>query len=93
MNNVKIVYYNAAAIDQQRLETSIFSNSNCFAHYVIKPGLLLVNYSGTARELFDAVEPITGDNSIFIHDLDEDVTAYWGIMNRTIWDWLRANRH
>lgn len=92
MNNVKIIYYNAEAIDQQRLETSIFSNANCVGHYIIKPGLLLVNFRGSARDLFNAVESITTDNSIFIHDLDSDSIAYWGIMNKTIWEWLQNNR-
>lgn len=93
MNNVKIVYYNATTIDPRSIETSIISNANCISHYIIKPGLLLVNFDGTARDLYNAVEPVTSNNSIFIHDLDDDTRAYWGIMNKNIWEWLQQNRH
>lgn len=92
MNNVKVIYYNAETIDRVALESSIMSNSHCVSHLVIKTGLMLVNYRGSARDLFNAIELITGTNSILIHDLDPDGASYWGIMNKNVWDWLRDNR-
>lgn len=93
MNNVKIIYFKPETIDSIALNSSICSNSNYISHIDIRPGLLLVNFSGTARELHSSLEPIIGQSRIFIHDLDSGNDAFWGIMPREFWDWVKQNRH
>ena len=92
MNNVKIVFYNTETIDSNAFDSSLVSNSNYVSHIVIKPGLYIVNYRGSAKDLYDSLETIIQENSFFVHDLESSNDAYWGYMNRNIWDWLRNNR-
>ena len=92
MNNIKIVYFNTETINKVSLESLLFSNANSISHYEIKSGLFLINFKGTARELYALVENVVNENSILIHDLDADENAYWGFMNKDIWEWLKNNR-
>ena len=86
MNNVKIIYYNIDTINTKDLEQALKSDERYKSHTVIKPGLLLVNFSGTAHDLIQ-------DQNIFIHDLDSGTDAFWGYMNKQIWDWVKVNRN
>lgn len=93
MNNVKIIYFNPETIDTIALNSSITSNSNYVGHIDIRPGLLLINFKGTARELYSSLEPVIGQSRILIHDLDAGDDAFWGIMPRDFWAWVKQNRH
>ena len=92
MSNLKIVYFNTETISKISLEKKIFSNINFVSHYEIKPGLFLINFNGTAKELYDSVNTIVNENSIFIHDLDCVPGAYWGFITKNIWTWLKENK-
>ena len=92
MSNLKIVYFNTETINKTNLETSICSNINYVSHFEIKPGLFLVYFKGTAKELYDSVSAIVNENSIFIHDLDCSDGGYWGFMSKNLWEWLKENR-
>ena len=93
MNNVKIIYYNIDTINTKDLEQALTSDKRYNSHTVIKPGLLLVNFSGTAQDLFSVFGDNIQDQNIFIHDLDSGNNAFWGYMNKQIWDWVKANRN
>jgi hypothetical protein len=93
MNNIKIVYFNTETINKVALETILYSHANCISHYEIKQGLFLINFNGTARALYEIIENVVNENSILIHDLDCDESAYWGFMNKNVWEWLKNNRH
>lgn len=92
MNNVKIIYYNVETIDDSSFENAVASNTNTVSHFIIKPGLLLVNYQGSAQNLYQALGDLIKDRSILIHDLDSDIQGYYGFMNKDIWNWLSENR-
>lgn len=92
MNNVKIIYFNTDTINNKDLEDVLVNDEHHRSHIQIKPGLLLVNYQGTAKDLFDAFGPIIQDQNIFIHDLNDGNDAFWGYMNKNIWDWVKENR-
>lgn len=87
-----MIHYNTETIDSNALDSSLTSNSNYVSHIVIKPGLYLVNYRGGAKDLYDSLGTIIQDKSFLVHDLESSNDAYWGYMNRNIWDWLKANR-
>jgi len=93
MKNIKILYYNVETIDMNTFETSLFSQQKCVNHFIIKPGLLLINYAGTARDLYESVECVVHEKNIFIHDLDVEADAFWGFMNKDVWEWLKNNRN
>lgn len=92
MNNVKIIYYNVETIDESSFENAITQNSNTVSHYVIKPGLILLNYRGSSRNLYESLGDMIKEKSVFIHDLDSDPLCYYGFMNKEIWTWLSENR-
>ena len=92
MNNVKIIYFNTDTINNHDIEIILKNNENCRSYIKIKPGLFLVNFQGTAKDLFDSLGAIVQDQNIFIHDLNDGNDAYWGYMNKNVWDWVKANR-
>lgn len=92
MNNVKIVYFNVDTIDKVLFETTLYNNPNCRSHIEIKSGLILVNYVGSAKDLYDYIEGIALEKSVLVHDLDSADNAYWGFQNKVIWEWLKLNR-
>lgn len=91
MNNVKIIYYNIDTIDGEFLEASICSNNQTKSHYTVKPGLLLVNYQGTAQELYLSLGDLIKEKSILILDLANEPKSYYGFMNKDLWVWLESN--
>lgn len=93
MNNVKIIYFNIDTIDCNALERKIKSFTSYRSHYTIKPGLLLINYNGTAKDLYEEFGDLITEKNIFIHDLDSGNDAFWGYMNKKIWDWVKENRN
>lgn len=92
MNNLKFIYYNIDTIDKVLFETTLFNLPNCESHIEIKSGILLVNYNGTAKELYEATECVVHEKNILIYDLDDSRDAYWGFMNNKVWEWIRNNR-
>ena len=91
MNNIKFVYFNIETINSRLLENELVHSSQYKSHVEIKPGFFLVNFHGSAHDLYDIVSTITSDNSILIYDLDRNENAYWGYMNKSIWEWIKAN--
>lgn len=93
MNNVKIIYFNIDTIDCISFERKVQSFAGYHSHFSIKPGLLLINYVGTAKDLYNELGDLVNEKNIFIHDLDSGFNAFWGYMNKQIWDWVKANRN
>ena len=91
MNNIKILYYNIETIDGSTLEMSIRNSAEYVSHIEIKQGLLLVNFRGSARELYNSLSDEIKENSILIYDLDSEKDSYWGYMNKNVWDWIKQN--
>ncbi len=91
MNNVKIVYYNIETIDSDTFETMISSNQNTLSHYNVKPGLILVNYKGSAQALYESLGEVIKEKSILILDLSKEERAYYGFMNKDLWKWIEIN--
>ena len=91
MNNIKILYFNIETIDGSAIEASLRNCAEYVSHIVIKQGLFLVNYNGSARDLFDKVADIAMENTILIYDLEKSKDAYWGYMNKSVWDWIQSN--
>lgn len=91
MNNIKILYFNIETIDGSTLEMSLRNSAEYVGHIEIKPGLLLINFRGSARELYNSLSDEIKENSILIYDLDKEKDSYWGYMNKNIWDWIDQN--
>ena len=92
MNNVKIIYYNIETINSDAIENMVATNQKTISHYIIKPGLILVNFRGSAQNLYNDLIDYVREQSVFIHDLDSVTDSYYGFMNKSIWEWLRNNR-
>lgn len=90
MNNLKLLYYDSNAINVISFENLISEQS--ISIYSIKPGLLLVNYNGTSKQLFDAIGPYTDNKNVMILDLDPGDNSYWGYMSKDLWSWILENR-
>jgi len=93
MNNIKIVYYNVETINKGVFDNVLFKSPLCTSFFEIKTGLFLINYRGTAREMYNVIVEYIGDNSILIHDLESSTDAFWGFMNKDVWEWLKNNRN
>lgn len=90
MNNLKILYYDSNAINVNTFENQIRERS--ISLYIIKPGLLLVNYNGTSKQLFDEISAYSDNKNVMIADLDPGENTYWGYMNKDLWTWLSENK-
>lgn len=90
MNNIKIVYFDSVGINSSAFEVRL--RNLCNSIFVIKEGFVLVNYSGSARDLFDSLFTSENRYNVLIHDLDTSENTYWGFMNRALWMWLQNNR-
>lgn len=89
MTNIKLVYFDSIGIDSVTFENRL--RSHCHSVYVIKEGLVVVNYNGSAHELFDLLVPIDNRNNVLITDLDVAENSYWGFMNKDLWTWMKEN--
>lgn len=87
MNIIKILYFDSIGIDAQSFETRL--KNECKSIYVVKDGLVLLNYDGTAKELFDSLFSSDNRYNVLIHDLDTSTDSYWGYMNIELWEWLK----
>ncbi len=91
MNNMKFLYFNIETINGDVLEKCLKGSPSYVSHIEIKPGLLLVNFRGSAQELYNSLSDEIKENSILIYDLDKSKDAYWGYMNKSVWDWIESN--
>lgn len=91
MTNIKMVFFDYIGIDSVIFEKRL--RNVCQSIYVIKEGLVLVNYDGRAHELFDFLVPTDNRNNVLITDLDVSDDSYWGFMNKDLWTWLSENIH
>ncbi len=90
MKNIKIIYFDSVALDSATLESQL--SHLCLSLYVIKDGLLLVNFNGSSKDLFSQLFPNENVNNVLIADLDATIGSYWGFMNKSLWTWLNDNR-
>ncbi|WP_295367233.1 hypothetical protein [uncultured Prevotella sp.] len=89
MTNIKMIYFDSVAIDPILFESRL--RTICASLYVIKEGLLLVNFDGDSKILFDQLFPNQPTNNVFIVDLETNADSYWGFMNKDLWTWLNDN--
>lgn len=89
MTNIKMIYFDSVAIDSVTFENRL--STLCISLYVIKEGIVIVNYKGSSKELFYQLFPNSATNNILIVDLDAASGAYWGFMNKELWTWLSNN--
>lgn len=89
MTNIKLIFFDTVAIDSVLFESRL--KSICDSLYVIKEGLLIVNYDGEPKALFEQLFPKQPTNKVFIVDLDTSAGSYWGFMNQDLWTWLTEN--
>lgn len=84
-----MIYFDYVGIDPVTFENRL--RNVCQSIYVIKEGLVLVNYNGRAHDLFESLVPKDNRNNVLITDLDVSEHSYWGFMNRDLWIWLNEN--
>lgn len=89
MTNIKMIYFDSVGLDIVTFENRI--RNVCHSIYVIKDGLVLVNYNGSAHELFNQLVPDDNRYNVLVVDLDTTPNTYWGFMNKDLWEWMREN--
>lgn len=89
MTNIKIVYFDSVSLDAVTFEGRL--RSLCNSIYVIKEGLIVVNYNGSSKSLFDSLFPDSPLGNVLVIDLDTTAGSYWGFMNKDFWTWLNNN--
>lgn len=89
MKNIKIVYFDAAAINPAQMGIEL--NNICNNMFSISPGLIMVNYHGTAKELFELLQPFSGVSNLMVLDVSVEDSGYWGYMNANLWRWIESN--
>ena len=89
MTNIKMIYFDSVAIDSVTFESRL--SKICISLYVIKEGIVIVNYNGSSKELFYQLFPNSATNNILIVDLDAASGSYWGFMYKELWTWLSNN--
>lgn len=92
MNNIKLLYFNSETLDRDTVIQTLKECTNYKSHQEVKLGLILINYDGKARDLFNALGSLVSEQSMLILDLDSGDDSYWGYMNQEIWVWLINNR-
>ena len=85
MTNIKMIYFDSVAIDSVTFESRL--SKLCISLYVIKEGIVIVNYNGSSKELFYQLFPNSATNNILIVDIDAASGSYWGFMNKELWTW------
>lgn len=91
MNRLFILAFNAEAIEPDLISDFLNKSQEIQSHFTIRHGLILISYSGTARQLYEILEQVVGANKVFIHVLSSDKNAYWGFMDDEFWTWLKTN--
>lgn len=90
MTNLKIVYFDSVGIDPVAFEGRL--RNICKSIYIIKEGLLLVDYDGSSKKMFGELFPNDALGNVFIADLDTALNSYWGFMPKDIWTWLNDKK-
>ena len=91
MTNIKMIYFDSVAIDSVTFESRL--SKLCISLYVIKEGIVIVNYNGSSKELFCQLFPNSATNNIFIVALDAASGSSWGFMNTELCPWLSHIHH
>lgn len=89
MTSIKMIYFDSIALDSVTFENRL--RNVCQSIYIIKEGLVFVNYNGSAHDLFNQLVPDGNRCNVLVVDVDTTSNSYWGFMNRDLWDWLRDN--
>lgn len=92
MNSVKIMYYSFENTSDSVIKSLLSQNKNCKGFHMMKSGIMLVDFQGSAKELYDVFSQINDKQLMLIYDLDPAEDAFWGFMPITTWDWIKNCR-
>lgn len=90
MSNIKIVYFDSSVLSQSLFESKL--DGLKIKYCVIKEGLLLVQYSDCAKQLFNQLSEEDRRFDIFIAELNTSDYSYWGFLDKAVWEWLNENK-
>ena len=89
MTDIKIIYFDSVSFDTVTFENRL--RSICQSIYIIKNGLVVAHYHGSAHDLFNQLVPNDNRYNVLVADLDTTANSYWGFMNKDLWDWMKGN--
>lgn len=90
MSSIKIIYFDSENIDCSSLTQRL--NQLCVSFFRVGQDILLVNYYNTSQSLYSNLGELIQSKSILIMEVDPSSGAYWGYMDKSLWDWLNSNR-
>ena len=91
MSNIKIIYFDPENIDSSSLLQRL--NTLCSSVYRVNNDILMVNYSELPKVLYDGLGSLIQGKNIFIIEVNTELNAYWGYMDKELWDWINNNRN
>lgn len=84
MSNIKYIDYDCSDVDNIAFDKKLDVISNDY--YRIDNRSLLVNYQGSAKDLYDNLEPLVKGKNALIFEIN--YPDYFGYHNSSLWDWL-----
>ena len=84
-----MIYFDSVALDTVTFENRL--RDICQSIYIIKDGLVFVNFEGSAHDLFNQLVPDDNRYNILVADIDTSTNSYWGFMSRDLWNWMKEN--
>ena len=90
MKNIKLIYFDAVGIPHETMVARL--KSICSSLYIISDGLIVAEYEGSSKELYNSIMPEDNKNHVLICDIDIANGTYWGFMGKDLWQWLEKSR-
>jgi hypothetical protein len=88
MANIKLIYFDSVGINSDTFQAKL--QNVCQSIFVIRDGLILVNFTGTSKDLYD-LAITNNEKNVFICNIETSPYSYWGYMSKDLWDWIKKN--
>ena len=90
MSNIKIICFDSENIDSSSLIQRL--NQLCVSTFRVRQDIVLANYNGLSKSLYSNLGELIQSKNILIMEVNPAAGAYWGYMDKSLWDWLNSNR-
>ena len=91
MSNIKFIYFDSENIDSSSLIQRL--NQLCVSTFRVKHDIVLVNYNGVSQSLYSNLGEFIQSKNILIMEVNPSTGAYWGYMDKSLWEWLSSNNN
>ena len=86
MSNIKYIDYDCSEVDNVLFDRRIETLTSSF--YRIDKRSLMVNYIGTAKDLYNNLEDLVKEKYVLIIDVSN--TQFYGYHKSALWKWINT---